>query len=71
MTLCIMMFGRHPDPKKRPGFNDIMLTLLQNDQCLLDIPEEDRSSHPQAGILGASLEAGENMHRTLQNMYTM
>ena len=66
-----MMFGRHPDPKKRPGFNDIMLVLLRNDQSLLEIPEEDCSSHPQAGVLGASLETGENMYKTLQNMYTV
>ena len=46
-----------------------MLILLQNDQSLLDIPEEDRSSHPQAGVLGASLEAGENMYQDLQSTY--
>ena len=66
-----MISVRHPDPKKRPGFNDIMLVLLQNDQSLLNIPEEDLSSHPQAGVLGASLEAGENVYKTLQNMYIM
>ena len=62
---------RNSDPKQRPGFHDIMLILLQNDQSLLDIPEEDLSSHPQAGVLGDSLEAGENMYKTLQNMYIM
>ena len=46
-----------------------MSALLQNDQSLLNIPEEDLLSHPQAGVLGANLEAGENMYKTLQNMY--
>ena len=65
-----MIIFRHPDPKKRPNFNDIMLVLLQQDQTILNIPEEDLSTHHQAGILGSNLNAGENMYKMLQNTYT-
>lgn len=44
-----------------------MLLLLKDDQ--MEIPLEDLSTHPQAGALGATLEAGERMYIDLQNFY--
>ena len=36
---------------------------------VLNIPEEDSSTNPLAGVLGAPLEAGENMYTNLQKRY--
>ena len=36
---------------------------------VLNIPEEDSSSNPLAGVLGAPLEAGENMYTGVQKRY--
>ena len=36
---------------------------------VLNIPEEDSSTNPLAGVLGAPLEAGENMYSELQKRY--
>ena len=35
----------------------------------MSIPKKDSSTHPLAGVLGATLEAGENMYTQLQNRY--
>ena len=50
---------RHPDKEERPNFEGIMLVLLMQDRLILSIPEEDLSTHPLAGTIGAPLEAGE------------
>ena len=46
-----------------------MLLLLQNDKTLLAIPEDALSTHPQAGVLGATLKAGEQMYMNIQSKY--
>ncbi len=46
-----------------------MLTLTGTKEAVLSIPEEDSSTHPLAGVLGAPLEAGENVYTQLQNRY--
>ena len=46
-----------------------MLALLQTDKNILVIPEKDLTTHPQAGVLGTSLEAGEGMYTDLQKTY--
>ncbi len=53
----------------RPGFRDIVLMLVGSEEMVLSIPEEDSSTNPLAGVLGAPLEAGENMYSQLQNRY--
>ena len=60
---------RHPETSIRPAFRDIVLTLVGSEQMVLNIPEEDSSSNPLAGVLGAPLEAGENMYTDLQKRY--
>ncbi len=60
---------RHPQTKVRPGFRDVVVTLVGSEEVVLCIPEEDSSTHPLAGVLGAPLEAGENMYQQLQNRY--
>ena len=62
-------FLRNPNTKERPTFNDIMLLLLQNDKTLLTIPEDALSTHPQAGILGATLKAREQIYMNIQRKY--
>ena len=60
---------RNPVARERPSFHDITLLLDQNEAVVLEIPQEDLSSHPKAGELGASLEAGKNLYSELQNTY--
>ena len=36
---------------------------------MLSIPKEDKITHPHASLLGASLEAGLEMYKDLQNTY--
>ena len=61
---------RHPIPRERPSFDNVMLILLKNDETLLTIPEDALSSHPQAGVLGGTLKAGELMYLKIQTKYT-
>ena len=63
---CIL---RHRDTASRPAFRDILLILLGNEADILEIPSDALSSHRQAGVLGAPLEAGEDMYRELQGKY--
>ena len=53
----------------RPSFRDIVLTLVGSEEMVLNIPEEDSSTSPLAGVLGAPLEAGEGMYLELQRRY--
>ncbi len=47
-----------------------MLTcLLQDESRVLDIPVEEASTHPEACLLGAPIEVGENMYKALQQCY--
>lgn len=61
--------NRHPAPSTRPTFKDILAALLHDEAKVLDIPVEDASTHEQASLLGAPLEAGENMYSDLQQLY--
>ena len=65
----VIIFFRNPETRERPDFNDIMLVLLRTDKNILVIPEKDLATHPQAGVLGAPLEAGEGMYADLRNSY--
>ena len=51
------------------AFRDIVLTLSGNEGVVLTIPKKDSSTNPHAGVLGAPLEAGENMYSELQRKY--
>ena len=62
-------FYRNPETSHRPAFRDIIIALLENEDSILEIPSDALSSHRQAGVLGAPLEAGEAMYRELQGMY--
>ena len=69
MTWYWFLHYRHPETSQRPSFRDIVLTLVGSEEMVLNIPEEDSSTDPLAGVLGAPLEAGENMYSELQRMY--
>lgn len=58
---------RHPIASSRPTFSEILTGLLKDE--VLSIPAEDQTTHPQASLLGASLEAGLEMYKDLQNTY--
>ena len=45
------------------------MSLSQDQDIVLCVPEEAASTHPQAAVLGAPLEAGENMYIELQRSY--
>ena len=51
------------------AFRDIVLALSGNEKVVLTIPEEDSSTNPLAGVLGAPLKAGENMYSEVQRRY--
>ncbi len=75
-TICIKPHAkksvfacRHPESSQRLVFRDVVLTLVGSEKMVLSIPEEDSSTNPLAGVLGAPLEAGENMYSQLQNRY--
>eukprot|EP00731_Ephydatia_muelleri_P029662 Em0021g185a len=59
----------NPETHLRPSFRDIHLRLCQDENTLLRIPNEALLSSPQAGLLGAPLEAGEKMYLDLQKYY--
>ncbi|KAL5491565.1 hypothetical protein EMCRGX_G016873 [Ephydatia muelleri] len=59
-----------PDHNARPSFRDIHMSLFQDQDFVLHVPEEAASTHPQAAVLGAPLEAGEKMYIELQKSYT-
>ncbi|KAL5491611.1 hypothetical protein EMCRGX_G016929 [Ephydatia muelleri] len=58
-----------PDDHARPSFRDIHMSLSQDQAFVLHVPEEAASTHPQAAVLGAPLEAGEKMYIELQKSY--
>eukprot|EP00731_Ephydatia_muelleri_P015159 Em0008g879a len=59
----------NPDTYSRPAFRDIYLSLHQSTEFVLQVPDDARLTHPQAGILGAPLDAGEKMYIDLQKSY--
>ena len=61
--------SRHPEPSGRPSFADLVFDLSQPDGDLLVWSEQDQSSHPQAAVLGAPIEAGAPLYPLLQNSY--
>ena len=60
---------RNPTPEERPTFRRTVLDLVGEKRQVLEIPDPDLRSHPQAGTLGAHLESGALMYRDLQNSY--
>ncbi|XP_064386571.1 uncharacterized protein LOC135335087 [Halichondria panicea] len=60
----------HSENSQRPAFRDVVLSLARGEEMVLSIPEEDSSTNPLAGVLGAPLEAGENMYSQLQSRYS-
>lgn len=59
----------HPNPFCRPCFKDIINTLLQDEDRVLQIPIRDASTHESAIILGANLKTGAYMYTNLQQRY--
>ena len=60
---------RNPVATNRPGFREVLLSLLGTPEEVLSIPREALDTHPLAGVLGSPLEAGENMYPDLHNQY--
>ena len=60
---------RNPETHSRPLFGDIYQSLCQSEELVLNIPCDAHLIHPKAGIVGASLEAGENLYIELQKSY--
>ena len=61
---------RNPASHDRPNFRTLLLRLIDTEELVLSIPQEDLDTHPQAGLLGSALTAGERMFNDLQNRYT-
>ena len=62
-------FFRHPLSAQRPSFRHILLSLLASPDRALFIPPEALRTHTLARVLGAPLEAGENMYSDLRDRY--
>ena len=58
---------RHPEASSRPTFSDLVTSFDQPDSKLLTCPSD--VDPPEAVVLGAPLEKGENLYRDLQNKY--
>ena len=69
LNLHLLYLIRNKDSHNRPQFRDIHQILSQNDEHVLKIPDKDLQTHSQAGVLGAPLEAGENMYIDIQKTY--
>lgn len=67
---CGFYFCRNRSPDSRPGFQDILISLLGDEQQVLAIPFDDASTYHLASCLGANLEAGYKMYPYLQSLYT-
>ena len=72
-TYCSIQYqsiARNPEAHNRPGFKDVYTLLSSHESDVLVVPNEALLSHPQAGHLGAPLEAGEGLYLDLQKIYT-
>ena len=54
---------------ERPSFQNVLISLLEDEEQALDIPASDAASHPLAAHLGAPPIAGEKMYTDLQMTY--
>ncbi len=69
MIYCHNPKPRAPEANQRPHFRDILLLILENEEVVLDIPQDVISCDPQAVTLGASLHLGLNLYKDIQNCY--
>lgn len=60
---------RNPNTSSRIEFRDILIQMMASEEQLLEIPEDALISHELAGVLGAPVEAGQNMYIDLQQTY--
>ena len=54
---------------ERSSFQNVLISLLEDEEQALDIPTSDAASHPLASHLGAPPIAGEKMYTDLQMTY--
>jgi len=66
---CCYFHSRHPEASSRPTFYQLLQALSFSEAELLVWSEEDMRVHPQAAVLGASLEAGRDLYPELQETY--
>ena len=64
------MCSRNTEKSSRPDFGELVRTLSSPITDLLSWFEEDTKIHPQATVLGAPLEAGQDLYPELQKIYT-
>ena len=55
---------------RRPGFRDILLSLLEDEEEILRMPRDAVGSNSLVAVLGASLDAGFNLYTELQTKYS-
>ena len=60
---------RHPDPSSRLTPKEVLKALVKSVEELCAVPVEDVPADSQAHILGAPLEAGNDLYTDLQKMY--
>ena len=70
LTICCIVFYRHPDPRSRPQFGQIMKLLSGNRECLLGWSDKDKQIGGEDAMkLGAPLESAYNLYSDLQQTY--
>ena len=69
MSYNLHLQFRHPETSSRPRFSQLLQALSSTITDLLSWSEEDMRVHPQAAVLGASLEAGKDLYPELQGTY--
>jgi len=69
-SFYITTFNRHPNPKLRPQFGQIVKVLSTIGKYLLGWSEEDKQTVGEDAMkLGVSLDNGYNLFVNLQQMY--
>ena len=65
----LLLVHRNPASDQRPKFRELLLSLLNDKDDVLAIPQKALDTHPLAGVLGSPLEAGEGMYLDLKLMF--
>lgn len=69
MVYQLMILCWHPETGCRPAFQDVILTLVGSDKLVLHVPSDAVEGNPQAGEIGAPVEASVKMYQDLCNQY--
>ena len=70
-TKHLIFFHRHPEPKSRPTFSQVVDYLNVADEILMEWSDQDEKVSNMATELGSPLSQGFHLYPDLQNYYTV